>query len=175
MRVLLLALAFVLAAAPALAQSPAAHPPAGWKTWRYADLHVSFRAPPDAQPTVVYSKVTAAVGVVVSDDHITVIGKPDVGYLVGVSDWTGNTNPMSIDNVPPSAVKGMQAHIVGPVRTGAFPGGEARDYDFATATIVGRCRVILLNRRLFQVMVLTTAPAVPADTDAFIAAVTPEP
>lgn len=175
MRALLLALAFVLAAAPAFAQSPATHPPAGWKTWTYPDLHVSFRAPPGAQPKVAYAKIDIGGGLQVSNDQITVLGDDHQAYMIGVSDWTGNDHPITIDGVPAGVVKGMNGQIIGVVRTTPWPGGEARDYDLKTATLVGRNRAIVVARRLIQVTVLSDTGAVPADAEAFVTSVAPLP
>jgi hypothetical protein len=173
MRALFLALAAVLAlgvAPQALAQGAQSAPP-GWKTFRYPEFHVIFRAPPEVQPTV--QRNTAVVsGATVSDDHIVVIGGNDKAYMIGISDWTGNTNPMNIDGVAPAAVKGMSGQIVGPVRTLPWSAGEAREYDASTTNFTIRSRVILVNRRLVQVMVLSTGGVLPADAQPFIDSVT---
>ncbi|HEV2530325.1 hypothetical protein [Phenylobacterium sp.] len=177
MRALFLALAAVLAfgvTAPQAQAQGAQSAPASWKTFRYPDLHVIFRAPAEAQPQV--QRNTAQVsGVTVSDDHIVVIGKPDVAYMIGVSDWTGNSNAMNIDGVAPAAVKGMSGQIVGPVRTLSWSGGEAREYDASTTNLTIRSRVILVNRRLVQVMVLCTGGVLPPDAQAFLESVTVMP
>src|SRR5436305_7701943 len=93
MRALVLVLAFLIAAAaPAWAQSP----PADWKPWRYPDLHVALRAPPQAQPTVKYAKIEIpAAGdypaVTVSNDQVLALDAGQYAMMVGVSDWSGNS------------------------------------------------------------------------------------
>ncbi|MDB5475535.1 MAG: hypothetical protein JWP49_1046 [Phenylobacterium sp.] len=175
MRALFLALAFVLAAAaaPAFAQAP----PAGWKPFYYPDLHVAFMGPPQAQPTIQKGMidVAGAPGMKATDDHITVFDAGHSAYMIGISDWTGNSHPMSVDGVPAGAVKGMDMTFVGPVRTIAWPGGDAREYDASKGAMVVRSRAIVVGRRLFQAMVLSNTGALPADADAFLAAVKPLP
>jgi hypothetical protein len=175
MRALRLVLALVLAAvaAPALAQAP----PAGWKPFYYPDLHVAFMAPPQAQPTVQKSMMDVAdtPGAQATDDHVTVLDTGHTAYMLGVSDWTGNSHAVSVEGVPGGVAKGMKAEFVGPVRTIAWPGGEAREYDLKTPSFLIRGRAILVGRRLFQAMVLSNAGALPADTDAFLGAMKPLP
>jgi len=171
MRALFLALVAVLAFGVAPRQAQAQSAPAGWKTFRYPELHVIFRAPPEVTPTV-QRNTTVVSGATVSDDHIVVIGGDDKAYMIGISDWTGNTNAMNIDGVAPAAVQGMSGQIVGPVRTLSWSGGEAREYDASTPKFTVRSRVILVNRRLVQVMVLATGAVLPANAQAFIDSVT---
>jgi hypothetical protein len=171
MRALFLALAAVLAFSVAPLEARAQSAPAGWKTFRYPEFHVIFRAPPEVQPTVQRNS-TVVSGATVSDDHIVVIGGNDKAYMIGISDWTGNANPMNIDGVAPAAVKGMSGQIVGRVRTLPWSAGEAREYDASTTNFTIRSRVILVNRRLVQVMVLSTGGVLPADAQPFIDSVT---
>jgi hypothetical protein len=174
MRILLLALAFLLtAAAPALAQAP----PADWKPFYYPDLHVAFMGPPQAQPTIRKGviDVEGSPGMKASDDHITVLDAGHTAYMIGISDWTGNSHAMSVEGVPAGVAKGMKAEFVGPVRTIAWPGGDAREYDLKTPSFLICSRAIVVGRRLTQAMVLSDTGALPADTDAFLAAVKPLP
>jgi hypothetical protein len=162
-----------LLAAPAFAQAP----PADWKAWRYPDLHVAFRAPPQATPTIQRSMIDVpdAPGVKATDDHITAYDAGHYALMVGVSDWSGNSHAMSVEGVAPGVANGMKAQFVGPVRTIAWPGGEARDYDLKTDTLIIRGRAIVVGRRLFQVLVLSDTGALPANTEAFVASVQPLP
>jgi len=176
MRVLVLVLSLLLgAAAPAWAQSP----PADWKLWRYPDLHMVLRAPGAAQPEVKHATLDVAgrdglPAVTVTNDQIVVLDGGQYALMVGVSDWSGNTRPMSIQGVIDGAVAAMKVDVTGPVRTRAWPGGEAREYDAMRGAEVVRCRIIIVHRRVYQIMALSLTGQLPADTDAFIASVMPD-
>jgi hypothetical protein len=174
MRALALVTAFLfLVAAPAFAQAP----PAGWKPYYYPDLHIAFMAPPQAQPSVAKGMidVPGAPGAKATDDHITVYDAGHYAFMIGVSDWTGNSHPMGVDGVAAGVAKGMKAEFVGPVRTLAWPGGDAREYDLKTPTLLIRARAIVVGRRLFQSMVLSDSGGLPPDTGAFLASMKPLP
>jgi hypothetical protein len=173
MRALAVIFAFLVAAAPAYAQGP----PAGWKPWRYPELHVAFSAPPDAKPTTAHSvaDLTGAPGAKRIDDQIVVFGTEHLALMLGVSDMSGNSLPLDINGVAPAAAKGMGATISGSVRTLPWSGGEAREYDAAKPGLVARSRIILVGRRLFQAMVVTDSAALPSYADAFLASMQPLP
>ena len=166
--------AVALAAGAAVAQSPA---PADWKTFRYPEEHVTFRGPPDAKPTLqkAFVDIPDSPGVKATDDHFVVVDKGHWAFMVGISDWSGNTHVMNIDGVPAGAVKGMDMTFDGPVRTVAYAGGAAREYDAHKGSLMVRGRAIIVGRVLVQAMALSDTGSLPPNTDAFLGSVNPLP
>jgi hypothetical protein len=178
---LLLALLAAALAAPAAAQTAtppgvegAAASPSAWKLFRYPELHLMFRAPADAQPRQT-DKMTPSGGQMVPEHQLVVVDAGGWGWMISVGDFTSATGSLNIDGVPPGAAGGMGARIVGPVRTLAIAGAEAREYDAATDKMVMRSRVLLRDRRLYQSMAISEGSTLPPNTDAFLASVTPLP
>jgi hypothetical protein len=160
-------LAFVLAAAaPAMAEAP----PDGWKTFRYPELHVSFRAPATAQPVLERTEVTTGSSKAPYTTMVVVDGGR-YGFILSVVDETGNAESLDIEGVAPRVVESLKAAFVGPVRTLAWPGGEARAYDATGPAVVARGRVMMSGRRVYQVLVLSETDSLPPFADAFIESV----
>lgn len=179
LRTAVLALALALVAAlPTTAQpaAPAAvSPPSSWRLFRYPELHLMFRAPADFHPKVT-SKMSPSGGDMVPEHQVVVIDAGDWAWVISVGDLTATSFTINIDGVPPGAAAGFGGRIVGSVRTISVPGAEqAREYDAASDKVVARSRVLLQSRRLYQGMTISTGTVLPANTDAFLASITPLP
>jgi hypothetical protein len=170
MRALFLALALpiltLLFAAPAFAETP----PADWKTFRYPELHVAFRAPSTAQPALERSEVTTGSSQAPYTTMVVVDGGR-YAFILSMADETGNAESLDIEGVAPRVLESLKAKFVGPVRNLAWPGGQARAYDAAGSNLVARGQVMMSGRRVYQVLVLSDGATLPPFTDAFIESV----